>query len=110
MLFVHKGTANRAKCQINLDLFAFPRCSVPSKLCFKGSVNWPKNKEKAKNLRFFINFPLKILVVPEKVVPLHPQNRTSEFSSKKLIGVWCNGNTADSGPAFPGSSPGTPTK
>ena len=26
------------------------------------------------------------------------------------IGVWCNGNTADSGPAFPGSSPGTPTK
>ncbi len=26
-----------------------------------------------------------------------------------LIGVWCNGNTADSGPAFPGSSPGTPT-
>ena len=28
----------------------------------------------------------------------------------KGIGVWCNGNTADSGPAFPGSSPGTPTK
>ena len=26
-----------------------------------------------------------------------------------MIGVWCNGNTADSGPAFPGSSPGTPT-
>ena len=26
------------------------------------------------------------------------------------FGVWCNGNTADSGPAFPGSSPGTPTK
>ena len=26
-----------------------------------------------------------------------------------LIGLWCNGNTADSGPAFPGSSPGSPT-
>ena len=26
------------------------------------------------------------------------------------IGVWCNGNTADSGPAFSGSSPDTPTK
>ena len=25
------------------------------------------------------------------------------------IGIWCNGNTADSGPAFPGSSPGIPT-
>ena len=28
----------------------------------------------------------------------------------KDIGIWCNGNTADSGPAFPGSSPGIPTK
>ena len=28
----------------------------------------------------------------------------------KSTGVWCNGNTADSGPAFPGSSPGTPTE
>ena len=26
------------------------------------------------------------------------------------IGIWCNGNTAYSGPAFPGSSPGIPTK
>ena len=80
------------------------------KVCFKGSVNRAKNKEKQKKLRFFINFHQKILVVQEKVVPLHPQNRTREFSSKKHFGVWCNGNTADSGPAFPGSSPGTPTK
>ena len=35
-----------------------------------------------------------------KAVPLHP----------KSIGLWCNGNTADSGPAFPGSSPGSPTR
>ena len=27
-----------------------------------------------------------------------------------MIGVWCNGNTADSGPAFSGSSPDTPTQ
>ena len=32
-----------------------------------------------------------------------------ERSSCKKIGIWCNGNTADSGPAFPGSSPGIPT-
>ena len=44
-----------------------------------------------------------MLVVWKKAVPLHSQN-------EKMIGVWCNGNTADSGPAFPGSSPGTPTK
>ncbi len=41
-----------------------------------------------------------MFVVSKKVVPLHP----------KTIGLWCNGNTADSGPAFPGSSPGSPTK
>ena len=41
-----------------------------------------------------------ILHISQLVVPLHP----------KTIGLWCNGNTADSGPAFPGSSPGSPTK
>lgn len=25
------------------------------------------------------------------------------------IGIWCNGNTTDSGPVIPGSSPGIPT-
>ena len=52
----------------------------------KGTVNWPKNKEKQKKLRFFINFLQKILVVQEKVVPLHPQNRTREFLSKNILG------------------------
>ena len=28
----------------------------------------------------------------------------------KDIGIWCNGNTTDSGPVFPGSNPGIPTK
>ena len=41
-----------------------------------------------------------MFAVSKKVVPLHP----------KTIGLWCNGNTADSGPAFPGSSPGSPTE
>ena len=31
------------------------------------------------------------------------------FAPHLGIGLWCNGNTADSGPAFPGSSPGSPT-
>ena len=29
--------------------------------------------------------------------------------SCKIIGIWCNGNTTDSGPVIPGSSPGIPT-
>ena len=44
---------------------------------FKGCEIRAKNKEKAKKLRFFINFPLKVLVVRKKVVPLHPQNRNA---------------------------------
>ena len=52
----------------------------------KGTEKWAKNKRKEKNLRFFINFPLKILVVQEKVVPLHPQNRTREFWSNNILG------------------------
>ena len=54
----------------------------------------------------------KIWRVCNKGLLLHPYSRamlpgTLHFLC--LIGVWCNGNTADSGPAFPGSSPGTPT-
>ena len=26
-----------------------------------------------------------------------------------IIGLWCNGNTTDSGPVIPGSNPGSPT-
>ena len=35
-------------------------------------------------------------------VNLHPQSETIE--------LWCNGNTTDSGPVFPGSSPGSSTE
>ena len=35
--------------------------------------------------------------------------RNQEHDCSDIIGIWCNGNTADSGPAFPGSSPGIPT-
>ena len=80
-----------------------------------------------KILRFFIKKCLKILVVSEKAVPLQRISRNalrSQAASRqrvsslhsictdfvtRIFGVWCNGNTADSGPAFPGSSPGTPT-
>ena len=38
-------------------------------------------------------------------------NRKTEIKrSAKDIGVWCNGNTTDSGPVIPGSNPGTPTQ
>ena len=52
----------------------------------KGSVNRAKNKEKTEILRFFIIFPQKILVVPEKVVPLHPQNRNKRVSKQNILG------------------------
>ena len=78
-------------------------------LSHKVTSYYRKNSKKQKKLSFFIKKCPKILLVSEKVVPLHPQYKTSEFW-KTNFGVWCNGNTADSGPAFPGSSPGTPTR
>lgn len=53
----------------------------------KGTVNWSKNKENAEILRFFINFPRKILVVREKVVPLHPQNKNKDVLIARLWGM-----------------------
>ena len=35
--------------------------------------------------------------------------KNKESGWQKEIGLWCNGNTTDSGPVFPGSSPGSPT-
>lgn len=40
----------------------------------------------------------------ENFVSLQPQNR-----NESAIGLWCNGNTTDSGPVIPGSNPGSPT-
>ena len=42
---------------------------------------------------------MKIFVSKKKVVSLHRQ---------KNNGLWCNGNTTDSGPVILGSNPGSP--
>ena len=57
---------------------------------------------------------LQILVLPFLVRVRVAQPSSSGVSvhgdaAVFIIGLWCNGNTADSGPAFPGSSPGSPT-
>ena len=54
--------------------------------------------------KLFIFFWQKLWVVRKKSLPLRCQKK------EKSTGLWCNGNTADSGPAFPGSSPGSPTQ
>ncbi len=54
-----------------------------------------KNEE-----RFFEKISNKKFAIRVFFVSLQPQNG---------IGVWCNGNTTDSGPVIPGSNPGTPT-
>ncbi len=48
-----------------------------------------------------------MFVYYKKVVPLQRQNKRQCF--KNLIGLWCNGNTTDSGPVFLGSNPSSPT-
>ena len=34
----------------------------------------------------------------------------NHYLATKHIGIWCNGNTTDSGPVILGSSPSIPTK
>ena len=42
----------------------------------------------------------------ENALPLHSQ---SDDKADANIGIWCNGNTPDSGPVILGSSPSIPT-
>ena len=48
-----------------------------------------------------------MFVCNEKVVPL--QRQTGKVDKQSIIGLWCNGNTTDSGPVFLGSNPSSPT-
>ena len=59
---------------------------------------------------FFQKKVRKNLQVPKSVITFASQLRNKPLTSRLNNGIWCNGNTADSGPAFPGSSPGIPTK
>lgn len=59
-------------------------------------------------MHFFCKIFLKSLPVQKKCVSLHRQTKTRVWYSK--IGIWCNGNTTDSGPVILGSSPSTPTQ
>ena len=60
-----------------------------------------QNAEKRKFFRFFSKKNAETIFFTEK---------SCTFASHLSLGLWCNGNTADSGPAFPGSSPGSPTE
>ena len=51
-----------------------------------------------------------MFVVQKKVVPLHSQSSNKRLLINKNIGIWCNGNTTDSGPVILGSSPSIPTE
>ena len=52
-------------------------------------------------MRVFAKKIAEMFAIPKLFVSLHPQT--------KFIGLWCNGNTTDSGPVIPGSNPGSPT-
>ena len=53
-------------------------------------------------MRVFAKKIAEMFAIPKLFVSLHPQT--------KIIGLWCNGNTTDSGPVIPGSNPGSPTE
>ena len=68
-----------------------------------------KKRQKVEKIAFFYKKVPKNFASFEKSTTFAPAIRNKRVLKTKF-GVWCNGNTADSGPAFPGSSPGTPTK
>ena len=52
----------------------------------------------------------KSFVVSRKSTTFAPANRNKGVPKRSNFGVWCNGNTTDSGPVILGSSPSTPTE
>ena len=76
-------------------------------LCYKGTPKYPKNAKKHLEFRFFM-----------KKLPIYfgESKKCSNFANAmglepccEDIGIWCNGNTTDSGPVILGSSPSIPT-
>ena len=61
-------------------------------------------------LGYGVMVTLQILVLSFLVRVRVSQLHHSGILLKSKIGIWCNGNTTDSGPVIPGSSPGIPTR
>ena len=61
-------------------------------------------------LGYGVMVTLQILVLSFLVRVRVSQLHLSNGCLKSKIGIWCNGNTTDSGPVIPGSSPGIPTR
>ena len=61
-------------------------------------------------LGYGVMVTLQILVLSFLVRVRVSQLHHSSILLKSKIGIWCNGNTTDSGPVIPGSSPGIPTR
>ena len=61
-------------------------------------------------LGYGVMVTLQILVLSFLVRVRVSQLHHSGILLKSEIGIWCNGNTTDSGPVIPGSSPGIPTR
>ena len=63
---------------------------------------------KIKEIAFFLEKSAEKFCRFKKNLYLCTRNREKNISFAD-IGIWCNGNTTDSGPVIPGSSPGIPT-
>ena len=63
---------------------------------------------KIKEIAFFLEKSAEKFCRFKKNQYLCTRNREKNISFAD-IGIWCNGNTTDSGPVIPGSSPGIPT-
>ena len=86
-------TTAKAKCQSDTRLPPCPQTAVRPRAQRREKLFSEKKTAKTFGVR-------------KKFVPLQPQTKGEH---PEMFGLWCNGNTTDSGPVIPGSSPGSPT-
>ena len=83
-----------------------------SQKCCTFAPSNEKNDRRSLILGYGVMVTQQILVlfflVRVRVAQLHCEVLTERISHQ--FGLWCNGNTTDSGPVFLGSSPSSPTK
>ena len=67
-----------------------------------------KEAEKRKKICFWEEKNAEMLCMFQKCCTFAP-SKSNEADKTIDFGLWCNGNTTDSGPVFLGSSPSSPT-
>lgn len=76
---------------------------------FNICINPVNSKQEKKKIVYYDEIFSRNICKNKKCPYLCSRNRETYYSKLQKIVLWCNGNTSDSGPEIPGSSPGRTT-